>query len=303
MKKPAAKKTTLPDPALLPVMPFPVSAINAPAYPHAFGPVQTPEEMAQHVPPKGRWREVTVEAAATKALAALVGSGPKQEPPHSGTAQHLREGLARLRDHALAGDANAMRWLGIVLSEAVADLGEMARRHPEIVRTWSRKQNVIPVLTGRNKGHRDELFTDLAAFAVGEDSPYRVNPKGKKVPDISTPANRLAGMLCDHLSHYRFSVEIMRPPVPTWARMASKLPELTADTWEDWADAAWECLLYASNDHPEAQPGLAKLGTRAARKDGLQTAPTRAANVKAEIRQTLREAIQKIAAPTCAYSE
>jgi len=303
-KRAATKKHTLPDVALLPVAPFPLAAINAKDYPHDLGQVQTPEEMARHVPPGGRWKEITITDAADKALAALIGSGPVQTPPHFNTAMHLHEGLARLRDYALAGDADAMKWLGYVLSHAVADLGEMARRHPEIVRTWSRKQNAVPVLTGRNKGHRDELAADLAAFAVGEGSPYRINPMGKKVPDISTPANRLAGMLCAHLNQYRDPVEIMRPPVPTWARMASTLPELSArGAWTQWADAAWECLLDATDRHPETHPVLAKLGTKGARKDGLQNTRTRAANVKAEIRQTLREAIQKLAAPEPVYSE
>uniref|UniRef100_UPI00404BA2B3 hypothetical protein n=1 Tax=Cephaloticoccus sp. TaxID=1985742 RepID=UPI00404BA2B3 len=149
MKKPAAaKKFVPPDAALIPVEPFPLPAINAPAYPHDLGPVQTPEAMAQHVPPGGAWKEITITDAAAKALAALVGSGPAQTPPHFATAVHLREGLARLRDHALTGDADALRWYGKVISDAVADLGETARRHPELVRKWSRKQNVVPVLTG-----------------------------------------------------------------------------------------------------------------------------------------------------------
>jgi len=273
--------------------------------PHDLGEVQTPAEMAQHTPPGGQWEKFTLSAAADKALAALIGSGPNQTPPHASTAITLREGLARLRDYALAGDADAMRWLGFVLSEAVADLGEMARRKPEIVCAWSRKRNVVPVLAGKNKGHREQLARDLDAFAVGELSPYRVNPpRGKKVPDVSTPANALAGDLCQHLAVHRFSVSIMKRPVPKWAHKASALPELSKNTWEKWAEAAWECILDATDRHPESCDALKPLGAKGARKAGLQTPRTKATNVKAEIRQTLREAMRNLAAaPTFTDSE
>ena len=210
-----------------------------------------------------------INRAARKALDALVGCGPKQTVPHLDTALLLAEGLSRLRDFAFAGDAAAMRLLGSVLSQAVADLAELARRHPEIVREWSRKQNVVPVLTGKNaaqtgtKKDVGQLRRDLDDFDVGARSPYRINPpKGRKTVDVSTPSNALAGHLCAHLASYRFSVGIMQRPVPKWARLASKLPPLSKAVWEKWADAAWACLLDATGEHPENNADVAKLGAK-----------------------------------------
>jgi hypothetical protein len=296
----------LPDGAGIAVRPFPIHLFNA-AFdaPHDLGEVLTPEQMAAKAPQAPA--PADINRAARKALDALVGCGPKQTVPHLDTALLLAEGLARLRDFAIAGDAAAMRSLGFVLSQAVADLGEMARRKkPEVVREWSRKQNVMPVLNGKNKGHRTQLAADLDAFGVGEATPYRINPPlPNKTFDSSTPANAFAGHLCAHLASYRcFSVGIMQRPVPKWARLALKLQPLSKAVWEKWADAAWACLLDATDSHPEKCPALEPLGAKAARKAGLQTPRTRAANVRAEIRQTLREAIRTLARVSPApYSE
>lgn len=252
----------LPDGAKIAVRPFPIHRFNA-AFDarHDLGEILTPAQMAAKVPHAPT--PADINRAARKALDALAGCGPKQTVPHLDTALFLAEGLARLRDFALAGDRDAMRWLGFVLSQAVADLGEMARLHSAIVCEWSRKQNVVPVLTGRNIGHRKQLAADLDAFDVGALSPYRVNPpKGRKTFDSSTPANYLASLLCAHLASYRFSVGIMQSHVPKWAKLASKLPPLSKAVWERWANAAWACLLDSTDGHPENNADVAKLGAK-----------------------------------------
>ena len=288
---------SLPDGAAVAVRPFPINLFK-PAFgsPHDLGLILTPAQMAASVPPGGRWKEMTLDAAADKALAALVGYGPKQPAPHLDTAEALARGLSALRDFALAGDLDAMRALGFVLSQAVADLAEMARRDPALVREWSRKLSVVPVLAGKNIGHRKELAQTLDAFAVGEASPYRVNPpRGKKTLDCSTPANALAGQLCHHLATYRVLAPVLAKPLPPWVELASGLPELSKGTWRRWERAAWICLLDATAGRPEENEALIKLGPKAARKDGLKGKGTLASNIRAEIRETLKEAIQGLA--------
>jgi len=181
--------------------------------------------------------------------------------PHLDTALLLAEGLARLRDFAIAGDAAAMRLFGSVLSQAVADLGEMARRKkPEVVREWSRKQNVVPVLTGKNaaqtgtKKDVGQLRRDLDDFDVGALSPYKINPAQKRgggTFNATTRVNTVAGGLIHHLGNYRYSTLLMARPVPPWAQLASLLPELTKATATQWAKAAWECLMSATGSQPE----------------------------------------------------
>ena len=171
----------LPDSVRIAVRPFPIHLFDA-AFdaPHDLGERLTPEQMAAEAtpdaiaeangePPDKVPASVSprdIAKATGKAIAALVGSGPKQDVQHFDTALVLAEGFARLRDFALAGDLDAMRWRGFVLSQAVADLGKMAQLHPAIVRGWSSKQNVVPVLTGKNKGHRAELAAAVAAFVL-----------------------------------------------------------------------------------------------------------------------------------------
>jgi hypothetical protein len=249
-----------------------------------------------------------LERDCAERLAALVGSGPRQGVPHSLTATVLAEALARLRDHALNGDKDAMQCLGYVLSQAVADLREIARKTPEVAKEWGRDQSVVPVLAGRNKGHKKAVEEDLAAFEVGEGSRYRINPPPrKKAPDVSTFANKLAGDLCAHLADARAKAKLhgalrralpdQVSPLPKWAKIASSLPDLSKATWEKWAEAAWDCLLSATEGNPERIPSLWKLCAKA-RKDGRKGREwklTEASDTRAEIRQTLREAIKVLA--------
>jgi len=240
-----------------------------------------------------------LERECAERLAALVGSGPRQGVPHSLTATVLAEALARLRDHALNGDKDAMQCLGYVLSQAVADLREIARKTPEVAKEWGRDQSVVPVLAGRNKGHKKAVEEDLTAFAVGEGSRYRVNPPPRKrAPDVSTPANDLAGKLLQHVASARTLAhlhKLLGHPLPAWARDAASLAEFSKATWETWADAAWACLLSATDRHPEKFQNLEKLGSKAKNRDGLRGERTVASNTRAEIRQTLREAIEGLA--------
>ncbi len=299
--------TELPERAGITVRQFPIEAFAGDSSGvHDLGEILPPAQRAAKVP---AWfsSPQALENNARNGLAALIGRGPEQAVPHSATAAVLADGLARLRDFALAGDLDAMRALGFVLSQAVADLAELARRKAETVREWSRTQNVVPVLTGKNVGHRKLLAADLDAFAVGEASPYRVNPPpGRKGPDSSTPANALAAELCKHLDLHRALFAVVKKPAPKWARFAAHLPPLSnaEGVRELWVKAAWECLLDATDKHPEKRPHLAALGVKAKGRDGLQSPRTLAANVRSEIRQTLREAILAIASvPPAVYSE
>ena len=261
--------------------PFPKKAVTSPESFHDLGEILTPVQMAAKATPQAIAEangEPTdkvpasvsprdINRAARKALDALVGCGPKQNVPHFDTALALAEGLARLRDFALAGDAAAMRALGFVLSQAVADLGEMARKKPEVVREWSRKRNVVPVLTGKNaaqtgtKKDVGQLRRDLEDFDVGALSPYKINPApkvGGGTFNAATPVDALAGLLVHHLGNYRYSTLLMAHPVPKWAQLAADLTELTKANATQWREAAWECLMSATGSQPEKHTDLGK---------------------------------------------
>jgi hypothetical protein len=302
MKKPTAPKkrrvtkptSAPPADALLTFRPFPKAAINSPETFHDLGPVAPPSAQAKAL--GANLPSHVLEADARKLLDALNGSGPRQEPPHSGTACTLDAALARLRDYALFGDAAAFAALGFILRNAVADFHEIARRHPALAASWGETQNTLPALTGRNPGHAADLDAAFDRFRLGEKSPFRVNPpQGKKAPNINTAANVIAAGLCAHLDAHRRPVAMFRAPVPPWARLAAVLPDLDTATASAWVDAAWALLLETTGGHPEEFQSLAALGAKGARKDGLQSPATKAANVRAEIRQSIREAIHLLA--------
>lgn len=272
----------LPDGGGIAVRAFPIHLFDATLDAHDLGEILTPSQMAAKAtphaiaeangePPDKVPASVSprhIAKATGKAIAALVGSGPKQDVPHFDTALALAEGLARLRDFALAGDAAAMRSLGDVLSLAVADLAELARKKPEVVREWSRKQNVVPVLTGKNaaqtgtkKSPVGQLRRDLDAFDVGALSPYKINPApkvGGGTFNAATPVDALAGHLVHHLGKHRYSTLLMAHPVPDWAKLAADLTELTKANATQWRDAAWECLMSATGSQPEKHTDLGK---------------------------------------------
>ena len=267
MKKPIApkrkpgKKTTplaavrVPPAALWPVRPFPKKAITSPETYHDLGPVVAPTDQAKA--PGANLTPHVLASDARKLLNALTGSGPRQEPPHSGTVCALDEALARLRDHALEGDADAFAALGFILRNAVADFHEIARRRPALAAVWGERENTLPAMVGRNPGHAADLEAAFARFRLGEKSPYRVNSekrKGCRAPNSNTPVNALAAGLCAHLNDHRpprFPICMMRPPIPPWARLASDLPELSLNTAEQWSKAAFE--LIASSCANEAE--------------------------------------------------
>lgn len=287
---------SLPEGVGVAVKPFPIDAFSQDELGrHDLGEILTPEQMAAKVPLGASPGKIA--AAMRKALDALAGCGPGQVIPHLETRLALSAGLARLRDFALAGDRDAAAALGAVLSEAVADLAELARRKPEVVRAWSSKQNVVPVLTGKNvaqtgnpkKGDIGQLRRDLDAFAVGQASPYKINPehrRGGGAFNANTQVNALAGALCQHLATYRFPDSIMKSPVPKWARMASRLKPLSKESAKEWGAAAFECLMSATGSQPET---FLKLG------DGRENEGRGA--MKQKIKGSLFEAIRRIAAP------
>jgi hypothetical protein len=248
---------------LFTVRPFPKKAVTSPESFHDLGEILTPAQMAAKAtplaiaeangePPDKVPASVSpryIAKATGKAIAALVGSGPKQDEPHLDTALALAEGLARLRDHALAGDADAFARLGFILRNAVADFHEIAQRHPAIAAAWGKTQNTLPALVGRNPGHLSDLEKTFTRFNLGEASPYRVNSeprKGGRAPNASNSTNTLAAGLCEHLNAHRppaFLVRYCRPPVPDWVKLASTLHELSRETADQWADAAIKLLV------------------------------------------------------------
>ena len=135
--------------------------------------------------------------------------------------EHTKE-VHVLRPERQIGSADVIRLVQAAIAQHGAPEFIRSDNGPEFlgdelgaVVEWSRKENVVPVLTGRNIGQRKQLAADLDAFAVGEASPFRVNPpSGKKAPDVSTVANAIAGQLCQHLARHRFPVGIMERPVP-----------------------------------------------------------------------------------------
>ena len=294
MKPNKPKRTTTPPPGLLRVRPFPKKGVTSPETFHDLGPVVIPADQAAalgaHLPTN------VLETDARKLLVALNGSGPRQEPPHTGTAFALDEALSRLRDHALAGDADAFANLGFILRNAVADFHEIARLNPALAAAWGERQNTIPALTGRNPGHAADLNTAFTLFNLGEKSPYRVNSEHRKAPSAITRSNALAAALCAHLNAHRFAVELMRPPVPPWAGLAAKLPELDASTAHLWTKAAFE-LLESSVENEAELLRLSDLGDVREHDTKKGTSSQREA-IKARLRRAMSVIAAKKAPPS-----
>jgi len=233
------------------VQEFPLKAIGKIGAWHDLGKVISAAEQAKApgaaLPPHILARD------ATKLLSALNGSGPRQDPPHFQTSEVLSEAFARLIDHAVGGDADAFNSLARLTFHVVADLHEVARRHPDLAARWGEQHAVIPVLMGRNPGHTEDLADALSLFAVGEESPFRINSgkgKGRRAPSTRTNANAIAAALCQHLAAYRISPRLMSPPIPAWARLAAGLPDLSAESVEQWWTAAEACLRSSLGGEP-----------------------------------------------------
>lgn len=249
-----------PEAGLIPARPFPKEAIQNPVAFYDLGHVVAPAEQA-----RARHADAPthlIAQAARQALEALTGSGPRQDLAHFYTGQILGEALARLRDHANDRDAAAFATYGNLLAEAVADFHEIARRHPDLAAAWGARLATLPAITGRNPAAVANLEQAFKLFKTGTASPYRINPEARKgghAPDAHTPANALAGLLCQHLDLYRGFARLLRPPIPPWAELAAKLPELSTATAHLWNRAAWQLLLSSVASEVELVD-LCKLG-------------------------------------------
>jgi len=285
-----------PEVALIPARPFPKEALKNPVRFYDLGRVVTPAEQARakhaDAPPH------LIAPAVRQALESLTGSGPRQIPAHSDTGQLLAEAIARLRDHANAGDAVAFATLGNLLAEAVADFHEVARKHPDLAAKWGARQATLPAITGKNPAAVADLEQAFELFKTGTASPYRINPEARKgghPPDVNTPANALAGLLNQHLNHHRAIASHLRPPVPEWASLAATLPELSSATAYLWNRAAWELLLSSVENEAELVK-LCKLGDVREDPEADGVGPQVAA-IRARLRRAFRTLAAKPARP------
>ncbi len=207
--------------------------------PHNLGNVTSPDEQAKALhadaPPH------KIESAARQALAALAGSGPRQTPPHSGTAVFLAEGFRLLRDHAVAGDGDAFKCLGDILHEAIADFHEVARRRPTLAAGWGRKRALVPVLAGHNIAHKDAVEAALNLFKVGEAGPPLISKRRGKQKSTTNGAVALAALIRQKLEPWRGAPSEL--PIADWQRKAGDLPPLNSyAAASKWAAVGFQLL-------------------------------------------------------------
>lgn len=279
--KAKTKRHSIGDMGVLSARPFPVEAAQNDSY--DLGEIKTPAEMARA--DQADANPESISNASSKAIAALVGSGPRQPAPHCYTAHAIETALRGLRDHALAGDCDAMAHYGSIVFESVATLAEMLKRNPEVVRSWSKTLALAPVLAGRNIGHRKAVDQLLSDYQVSEEGRFAVNPitgAGKSDSfDSTKPIAKLAGDVVQHLNAHRLPLSVFKSPIPKWVLMASALPELTKETSDDWFEAGWECILSATASRPEENAFLWMFGKE------------RAARGKAHVRSRIKENLKK----------
>jgi len=236
-----------------------------------------------------------IRSSARHHLRALVGSGIYQEQRHYDTADAAYWVLSHLRDFALLGDQDAMDCFAGVLSRAVLDFTELSIQAPTVVQKWARKNDMVPAMVGKNPAHRRALEILLESLQLGEESPLRITPKkGKKAPDIGITANHIAITLFEYIEDVRAGC-IRLPMARALHQTLVNMPPFSASEAEIWAEAGWQIVLMCTNDQPESNEILKPLGGNVGKKAGLAQARTKAANVRAEIKQTLKESFQKLA--------
>jgi hypothetical protein len=260
---------------------------------------------------KDTWRKSKYDAlAGADALIALAErSGEHYENPSlehlKVLASHLLWGLHML---AANGNENAASIWGDVLLDSTKDFERLAWDRPQLITGWARKQATIPGRISTYAGLAKSNDDLVKVLRVGESSLVPLaatRGRGNRL-DYSMPANHVASELIWYIERergfcelYRYHAERAGKSLPAWLERASNLKPFDDQTWERWAEAAWEIVMDATSRMPEMHVKLKPLGEAAAKKKPklvktLHPA-TASGNARSEIKRRLFKAIKSMA--------
>jgi len=262
--------------------------------------------------PEGKtWRECKRDAlAATDALIALA---EREDDLYKNPAlDHLKAITSHLHwaFHMLAANGNkraASIW-GDVLLDSATDFERLAWHKPKLIEEWAQGQVSIPGRISQYRGLAKSNAELVKLLRVGESSPLPLVPSGRRGNslDYSKRVNKWAADLLNYIDSergnydlYKYHAEEAGRRLPGWQEKASKLKSFIGETWESWAEVAWDILMVRTSRHPEDHPELRPLGASAAKKKPklvkvLHNA-TASANVRAKIKSRFRQAFKLMA--------
>jgi len=208
--------------------------------------------------------------------------------------------------HALAAHEkpSASTFLVDRLLEGVRRFEFLASHRPELFTQYTRRLAVIPATISRQKENAEECAQLMVKLQVSTNSLFSIAAKGKQWRE-STPVNGLAVRLVRYIENNRWqsSIYLSHPELyanwPEWFQRLARLKDFGAGTWDKWAEVAWAILFEVTKGKPQEHPDLQALGKSAAKKQPKDCKPlgelSKAANVRAKIKERLLEAFETIA--------
>jgi len=264
--------------------------------------------------PEGKtWLECKRDAlAATDALIALA---ERDDDLYQNPAlDHLKAITSHLlwAFHMLAANGNkraASIW-GDVLLDSATDFERLAWHKPKLIEEWARGQASIPGRISQYRGLAKSNAELVKLLRVGESSPLSLVPSGNRGNslDYSKPANKWAADLLNYIDGergnyelYKYHAEEAGRRLPGWQEKASKLKPFTGETWESWAEVAWDIVMVTTGRRPEAHPELKPLAGSAASRQtykGTRTTSYSRAKIKERLWQAFESMASKSEYPT-----
>jgi len=180
-------------------------------------------------------------------------------------ASACEEALFDLNFLVAIGNQEAAATLGRLAREIVKNVIAISDSHTAALKGVAEHSINWPVLEGKKPALGDG-GRFINTLNVGGKAPFSQElvskTSGKYVKEMMNLAQKLLCRLDDwRTGREPFIKSVNSFPPPTKAEKgAVSLPEFSKDTWEEWAECAWNILLEENNVHPEQNEKLRRFG-------------------------------------------
>ena len=216
-------------------------------------------------------------------------------------------GLLALAAH---GNKNAAGWLIQYLYEIVNDFNVLAWQQNQFFQQFTEGRDSILGIISPYLEKKEDNAALLQHLKVGTKHPIKLpeeRPPGRRALTIhGSLSNLWASRLWQYIMGVRTSLRARSDAIDQsgqercrWLEDALNIPDLSPQTWPQWAELAWLIIMEATANHPEAEPELYPIGKSVAEKKPKYGKnlhkQTQEANIRAKIKASLKASFEKLA--------
>jgi hypothetical protein len=235
-------------------------------------------------------------------------------------AEQIQKAIDELAARAAAGEADAVEPLYELAVSATTQLGNLARRAPELVRPIAVGWPVFPVVSSPKDERTRSAKKLLASLGVANGLGREYSPKSRWSLENTPTQYAVAMQFTIHFNRRLFQLqrselsadereqldrETARFPgvyrraivFPAWVERAARLPEFNRDSAAEWFEVGWLALMEKTDNHPENVKELRLLGQYRAKHTSTakRGSKTEASNIRDGIKEKIKRAMVTVA--------